>query len=117
MPLLDWIVGFAMCASVWLGIHFGFKWLNSRKLWNEAMSLACFVWVLNFRFRHPALIPSAMALFAAGTFKALDSTRYNAWARAAAAAVAAVLWIQFGLYQLVSLIFYCCSGCVFWAGR
>lgn len=111
MPWLEWIVNVMMCLAFWGVLSLVSRYVHSRKLWNDLMSVACFLWVLGLRFRHPAAYWVPFAIFAWGVFAATDESRYNVPARVAFALVGAVLWFQFGMWNLVASMFYFCSGC------
>lgn len=107
------MINVAMCITVWGCVSLVMKYLQSRKMWNDAMTVGCFLWVVSLRFRHPAAILVPILVFAAGTFKALDQTRYNGPARLVGALVIAALWMHFGIVRLISLMYYFCAGCFF----
>jgi len=113
MPWYEWAVSVAMCISTWAVVSLVFKYLQSRQLWNDLMTTACFMWVLFLRFRHPAAALAPMAVFAFGAYKALDQTKYKTGVRVALAVVAGVLWIEFGIHRLIGIMYYFCAGCFF----
>ena len=113
MPWLEWAINVSMCISVWAVLSLVFKYLQSRKVWNDVMTVACFMWVLFLRFRHPAAAYVPMAVFALGAYKALDQTTYKTAVRAALALVIGFLWMEFGIHRLIGLMYYFCAGCFF----
>lgn len=113
MPLVEWIVNLLMCLATWGLLSLVAKFLQSRKLWNDTMTVACFLWILTLRFRDPRLILVPMTVFALGLFIALGDSRYNIPSRLLAAAVGSMLWFHFAMWNVVAVMFYFCSGCFF----
>ena len=108
---IEWVINVMMCMSVWGALSLVSRFLHARKLWNDLMSVACFLWVLGLRFPHPAAYWVPLVVFGWGLYVALGDTRYKTSVRAALAGVGAFLWFQFGMWNLVAVMFYFCSGC------
>ena len=111
MPVAEWVVNLLLCFTVWGVLAWVSSFLHTRKLWNDIMSVACFLWVLGLRFRHRASYWVPLAVFAVGIYQALEESRWNRRVRAVLALAGSALWFQFGMWNLVAVMFYFCSGC------
>lgn len=110
---VEWACNVLMCLCVWGGISLFARFLQARKLWNDVMTVACFLWVLSLRFRHPAAVLVPVVVFALGLFQALGSTRYNVPVRIVGAILGALIWFRYVMWNLIAVMFYFCSGCFF----
>lgn len=110
-PWFEWLFSVVMCLGIWATAGLGTKWLETRGLWNGAMTASCVLWVLLLRYRHPMAEVLPMLFFAGGLYYALDRTRLNATARMAVAIAVSIVWFGALFFQLLSLMYYFCSGC------